>query len=436
MAKRPELVVETGELKGRRFAVGEGALRLGRSSSNDIHVPDEELSRNHCLFEIVGETGLRVTDLASANGTYVNGENIGSEPIELKEGDMIEVGTTRLSVGDPKPSADPAALDLGLGSEPLAPESAAERAPARVRPLRALLWGIAVVACIVAIVAILCAPVNEPTVLAPVANEEPKIREVVYERVKADSRGIFRYLLTLGGDGRLTVKIDDTTNNRHVAPKTKVLSAGGLAELNEILAYRRVSEFDDAYSGLTPDPPAEDSYSLKVVYSTRVKKIAVLNTREPESFAALRGRLEAFSKSELGVWAISYSREKLVELAEEAIRLGSGKWEDRDVQYGNLHASITAFEEALFYLETVDPKPSCVNEAAEGLARSKAELDRRYTDQRFLADRALNLSQWETARDELKILLELVPDAKDDRHRDARQKLLSAESNLKKKGGR
>lgn len=437
MAKRPELVVETGDLKGRRFAVGEGALRLGRSSSNDIHVPDEELSRNHCLFEIVGETGLRVTDLASANGTFVNGENIGSEPVELKEGDVIEVGTTRLTVGDPKTPSDPAALDLGLGSESsVNAPTAEESSPARVKPLRAVLWAVAVVACLVAIVAILCAPVDETTVLAPVANEAPTIREVVYERVKADSRGIFRYLLTLGGDGRLTVKIDDTTNNRHVAPKTKILSGDGLAELNAILDYQRVSEFDAVYSGLTPDPPAEDSFALKVVYSTRVKKIGVFNTREPEAFAALRGRLEAFSKSELGVWAISYSREKLIELAEESIRLGRGKWEDRDVQYGNLHASITAFEEALFYLETVDPKPACVNEATEGLARSKAELERRYTDQRFLADRALNLSQWETARDELKILLELVPDAKDDRYRDARQKLLSAESNLKKKGGK
>ena len=56
-------------------------------------------------------------------------------------------------------------------------------------------------------------------------------------------------------------------------------------------------------------------------------------------------------------------------------------------------------------------------------------------DQRFLADKALNLSQWETARNELKVLLEMVPDRKDDRNRDARQKLVSAETNLKKKGG-
>ena len=65
--KRPELVVENGELAGRRFPIVEGGIRLGRSSSNNICIPDEELSRNHCLFEPFGETGVRVTDLASAN---------------------------------------------------------------------------------------------------------------------------------------------------------------------------------------------------------------------------------------------------------------------------------------------------------------------------------------------------------------------------------
>lgn len=75
--KRPELMIMNGTLAGQRFEVKDGGLRLGRSSSNDIHVPDEELSRNHCLFETVGESGVRVTDLASANGTLVNGVPLG-----------------------------------------------------------------------------------------------------------------------------------------------------------------------------------------------------------------------------------------------------------------------------------------------------------------------------------------------------------------------
>ena len=69
MAKRPELLIASGPMQGTRFQVAIGGTRLGRSSSNDVHLPDEELSRNHCLFERSGESGLRLTDLASANAT-------------------------------------------------------------------------------------------------------------------------------------------------------------------------------------------------------------------------------------------------------------------------------------------------------------------------------------------------------------------------------
>ena len=187
---------------------------------------------------------------------------------------------------------------------------------------------------------------------------------------------------------------------------------------------------------MEPDPPALESWSLRVVYSSRVRTVKVVNTQEPEAFRAIRERLEAFSKSELGVWAIQYSRGKLLELAEKAVELGESKWADRDVEYGNLAASVEAYREALFYLETVNPKPPIAATARDGLERSQNELADRCRNQRFLADRALNLARWEDAKRELMVLLEMVPDRRDDRHRDARDKLLSAESHLKKGGAR
>ena len=55
MSRRPDLLIEGGALSGRRFAVPDGGLRLGRSSSCDIHIPDEGLSRNQCIFECDGD---------------------------------------------------------------------------------------------------------------------------------------------------------------------------------------------------------------------------------------------------------------------------------------------------------------------------------------------------------------------------------------------
>ena len=131
MAKRPELMITSGALSGRRFAVPKEGLRLGRSSSNDIHIPDEELSRNHCLFELREPDGIALIDLASANGTYVNGVQLGAAPRELAIGDLVEVGSTAIRVvgegAEPVPMPVPSvavktvtpsaagAVDLGLG---------------------------------------------------------------------------------------------------------------------------------------------------------------------------------------------------------------------------------------------------------------------------------------------------------------------------------
>ena len=437
MAENPSLEAVKGPLEGRMFEVGAGGLRLGRSSSCDIHVPDARLSRNHCLFEASGPTGLRVTDLASANGTLVNGEPAGAEPVPLSPGDLIEAGGVVLRVvGGPRREAQ---VDLGLSPGPDASsESAGTSAPPRRRPaILNLLWVLAALACAAAIYVVLAGrrpPVEPPA--APAEPEVPVVKEAFYEKVEANESRIFRYAMTLSADSTLTVKVDDVPDENRHHVKSQPLGAEALAELNEILAWRNLKDLDREYVGVEPDPPALESWSLRVVYSNRVRTVKVVNTQEPEAFRAIRERLEAFSKSELGVWAIQYSRGKLLELAEKAVELGESKWADRDVEYGNLAASVEAYREALFYLETVNPKPPIAATARDGLERSQNELADRCRNQRFLADRALNLARWEDAKRELMVLLEMVPDRRDDRHRDARDKLLSAESHLKKGGAR
>jgi pSer/pThr/pTyr-binding forkhead associated (FHA) protein len=434
MANRPDLVILNGDYSSRRFEVKEGGLRLGRSSSNDIHIADEELSRNHCFFEIASESSIRVTDLASANGTYVNSEPLGNEPRVLAPGDIIEVGKTKIKVvGDGEPALQPS-VDLGLGSQTRAADNAPAAATAGGGAKRALLWLLALAAGLGAVATIMLFPLKEePSDLArPVPDEASVLKEAYYEKVEADLNGIFRYEMSLSADGVLKVKIDDVPKEKRHVAKTEKLDGEALAELGRILAFDAVREIDREYAGAEDESRKLESWTLRVVYSNRSRSIRIVNTQEPEAFRAIREKLEAFSKNQLGIWAIEYSGEKLLKLAEDAISLGRMKWEDRDVQYGNLHGSIAAYREALFYLETVDPKPACYYEAKSGMERSLKELDARYTEERFLADRAINLSQWENAKRELMILLEMIPDRKDDRHREATAKLLDVEKRMKK----
>ena len=428
MAKRPELLVTNGELAGQTFEVGAGGLRLGRSSSNDIHIADGELSRNHCLFEAVGDEGIRLTDLASANGTILNGNQLGSEPANLKVGDVIEVGSTVLKVVGDGPAP---VVDLGLGASD-AEEGEVAPAAKKRPPMVNALWAVAVLAAILAIGAVLFmpAPTPEPSPES-VQEDAPVLEEAWYEKVDASQNGIFRYELAYSPDGQLKVTVDDVpTENRHLS-KSEILNEHARAELASILDFKAIRDIDREYIGDEPDPPALSSWTLKVVYSTRTRTIRIVNVQEPEAFRAIREKLEAFSKNQLGVWALQYSRDKLIALAEEAVQLGQSKWEDKDVQHGNLFGAVAAFKEALFYLETVNPKPKCAEAARDGLNASLAELDKRYTEQRFSADRAINLGDWETARKELSILVEMFPDRADDRNREATAKLIDVEKRLK-----
>lgn len=459
MAKRLELLVEGGELNGKRFAVGPDGLRLGRSSSNDIHINDEKLSRNHCLFEQSGETGIMVTDLASANGTILNGEEIASNPVELKAGDVLEVGDTVINivgeagvqstvVASAQPKQVQGKVDLGFGGETGQKRASGVAASAEDKKESGRRHFAIVVLTLVALAAgvlafsdkimnLIAKHDNDITSSPLEAGEEnPVIKELYYEKIEANSSRIYRYEMRLNRENVLSIKIDDVPGeNRHVF-KHKSLDGRAMKELNAILDFEQMRKFDREYAGMESAPTELESRTLKVIYSNRARSVRIVNAEEPEAFRVVREKLETFSKNELGAWAIQYSREKLIELAQESIALGRAKWEDRDVKYGNLSASLAAYNDAFFYLDTLNPKPDFADEAKEGMLRTKAELEKRYKDQRFLADRAINLGNWEDAKRELLVLIEMFPDRTDDRNREASNKLIDIEKRMQKKGVR
>ena len=63
---------------------------LGRSSHCDHQLFHPMISRRHCEL-IQTDQGIRLSDLNSSNGTYVNGQRIRT-PVDLSEGDEIHLG--------------------------------------------------------------------------------------------------------------------------------------------------------------------------------------------------------------------------------------------------------------------------------------------------------------------------------------------------------
>lgn len=88
LAKVTWLDPQTGELQ--EFVLTEGAnASIGRAATNDIHIPEEHVSRQHALIKY--QDGIfMITDLGSANGTFVNDEQL-TEPYPLFSGDRIRL---------------------------------------------------------------------------------------------------------------------------------------------------------------------------------------------------------------------------------------------------------------------------------------------------------------------------------------------------------
>ena len=73
-----------------------GTVTLGRAAGNDLVLRDKTVSKTHAQIE-VGRAECRLRDLTSANGTRVNGSDIGRGGlVVLSDGDEIEIGRSRL----------------------------------------------------------------------------------------------------------------------------------------------------------------------------------------------------------------------------------------------------------------------------------------------------------------------------------------------------
>ncbi|MEZ5941281.1 MAG: FHA domain-containing protein [Planctomycetaceae bacterium] len=100
------LEIESGKYKGRRVKVSQSETVIGRDENAKIRIASEEVSRQHCILT-AEENGIRVKDLQSSNGTFIDGRPIKNEAV-LQPGQTLTVGpmTFRL-LGDSKASGKP-----------------------------------------------------------------------------------------------------------------------------------------------------------------------------------------------------------------------------------------------------------------------------------------------------------------------------------------
>ena len=84
----PTLVAQSGPLNGQRWSLEKNVI-IGRETDCDIIIPSRQVSRFHVKITITNEN-VYIDDLASKNGTHVNGIPI-LDSVLLQDGDVIQV---------------------------------------------------------------------------------------------------------------------------------------------------------------------------------------------------------------------------------------------------------------------------------------------------------------------------------------------------------
>jgi ABC transport system ATP-binding/permease protein len=78
-------------LDGRRLALPDAGLTIGRVPENDVVLPGDGISRRHAEIRRYGG-GWAIADLGSKNGTRINGERLHEDRRLLRTGDAIGIG--------------------------------------------------------------------------------------------------------------------------------------------------------------------------------------------------------------------------------------------------------------------------------------------------------------------------------------------------------
>ena len=107
------LTITQGQLSGTQYVYEDREVcTIGRHKDCNVRLPSDadhaQVSRYHCLLDI-NPPFIRVRDLGSGNGTYVNGQRVGSQQKaansgnegperELVDGDLLQIGFTAFAV--------------------------------------------------------------------------------------------------------------------------------------------------------------------------------------------------------------------------------------------------------------------------------------------------------------------------------------------------
>jgi hypothetical protein len=132
-----ELRVLDGKHQGKSLPLNVKKFLVGREADCQLRPNSDLVSRHHCVFTI-DDFSVRLRDLGSTNGTYVNNERIAGQVV-LQPGDVVSIGKLTLELVIRAPgtagSGEGSGTDLAAEGDTFLSDSTQEVAtPAAVSP--------------------------------------------------------------------------------------------------------------------------------------------------------------------------------------------------------------------------------------------------------------------------------------------------------------
>ncbi|MEU0601733.1 FtsK/SpoIIIE domain-containing protein [Streptomyces sp. NPDC006393] len=101
-----QLHVVAGPDAGGVHLLHGGQIVVGRSADADVPLDDPDVSRLHCAVTVSADGRVSVADLASTNGTALDGRPVGSRAVRFAPGALLRIGESALRL---TPAAGPSA---------------------------------------------------------------------------------------------------------------------------------------------------------------------------------------------------------------------------------------------------------------------------------------------------------------------------------------
>lgn len=95
-------VLPTGEKL--EYPIDRHEVEIGKAAHNQVLLTDATVSNTHAIV-IARDGGYSIVDLGSRNGTFINGERLGSQAVSLRHGQKIQLGQTVLTFRNPGETA-------------------------------------------------------------------------------------------------------------------------------------------------------------------------------------------------------------------------------------------------------------------------------------------------------------------------------------------